>query len=261
MVQTAVFAVVLRNQRGRGLCWWREETKVCEAACIVWFCSCTKIHFTKTLTLSICLFWMMKLYELILFSKEPSFLRSLVMNIEYLRVYGAGESLWRFCLRTVLGVVHALSKPVDWRYRQVASGQGLTRSSCHDTQHRAPSRLCEFPSGRAVAFVSPLVAEPGLGHVTESFWSFSASRKTRSESSFVGSEVYTVSLRKRKPNRCRDLEEASASVGCWLFGGKSTSEGSLLPRLPLDWRQTSGGEGSIHPRPLGLSDSAEPGLG
>ena len=142
-------------------------------------------------------------------------------------------SLWRFCLRTVLGVVHALSKPVDWRYRQVASGQGLTRGSCHDTQRRAPFRPCEFPSGGAVSSESPLVAEPGLGHITESFWSLSASRKTRSESSFVGSEVYTVSLRKRKPNRCRDLEEASASVGCWLFGGKSTSEGL---ETDLRWR-------------------------
>lgn len=35
---------------------------------------------------------MMKLYELILISKEPSFLKSLVMNIEYLRVYGRGET-------------------------------------------------------------------------------------------------------------------------------------------------------------------------
>ena len=34
---------------------------------------------------------MIKLYELILFSKEPSFLKSLVMNIEYFRVYGRGE--------------------------------------------------------------------------------------------------------------------------------------------------------------------------
>ena len=37
---------------------------------------------------------------------------------------------------------------------------------------------------------------------------------------------------------------------------------SLGVNLPLkDWRQTSGGGGSIHPRPLGLSDSAEPDLG
>lgn len=114
------------------------------------------------------------------------------------------------------------------------SGQGLTRCSWHDIQHWAPSSLCEFPRAKAISFLSPLVAKPGLGHVTTSFWSLSASQKTRSESSFVGSEVYTVSLRKRKPNRCRALEEASASVGCWLFGGKSTSEGSLLPKLPLD---------------------------
>lgn len=172
-----------------------------------------------------------------------------------------GKSLWRFCLRTALGVVDALSKPVDRRYRQVALRARPDQEFL--PWHTAPStfRPCEFPRGRAVSFVSPLVAEPGLGHITESFWSLSASRKTRSESSFVGSEVYTVSLRKRKPNRCRALEEASASAGCWLFGGKSTSEGSLFPKRPLDCRQTSGGEGSIHPHRLGLSDSAEPGRG
>lgn len=203
----------------------------------------------------------MKLYELILISKEPSFLKSLVMNIEYLRVYGRGEtcegSVWELFWVLSMHFLNLWTEGTDrW-----PSGQGLTRSSCRDTQHWAPSRPCEFPRGRAVSFVSPLVAEPGLGHITESFWSLSASRKTRSESSFVGSEVYTVSLRKRKPNRCRALEETSASAGCWLFGGKSTSEGSLLPKRPLDWRQTSGGEGSIHPHPLGLSDSAEPGHG
>lgn len=36
---------------------------------------------------------MMKLYELILFSKEPSFLKSLVMNIEYLECMAGGKSL------------------------------------------------------------------------------------------------------------------------------------------------------------------------
>lgn len=43
--------------------------------------------------------------------------------------------------------------------------------------------------------------------------SFPDSRETRRQSSFVDPEAYTVSLRKRKSNRCKALEETSASVG------------------------------------------------